>query len=95
MNADSRQAKKALVTLAIETVLLKIGKRPHEEVNSRLYKKYHCYLSDCFENPTYLKDVLQELYGKSSDTIIHSITKELEEFAEQKEIDNFVAVISG
>lgn len=95
MKADSNQAKKALVALSIETVLLKIGKRVYEEVNSRLYENYRCYIPDCFENPEYLKRVLQDLYGKASLNIIQSIKKELEEFAEQKGIDSFITIISG
>lgn len=94
MYANSNQAKKALVSLSIEKVLLTIGKRILDEVNSRLYENYHCYIPDCFENPEYLKRVLQDLYGKASLNIIQSIKKELEEFAEQKGIDNFITVIS-
>jgi len=95
MYADSNQAKKALVSLSIEKVLLTIGKRVLDEVNSRLYENYHCYIPDCFDNPEYLKKVLQDLYGRASLNIIQSIKKELEEFTEQKGIDNFITVISG
>lgn len=95
MYADSNQAKKALVSLSIEKVLLTLGKRVLDEVNSRLYENYHCYIPDCFDNPEYLKKVLQDLYGKASLNIIQSIKKELEEFTEQKGIDNFITIISG
>lgn len=95
MDVNSNQAKKVLVALAIETVLLKMGKRVHDEVNSRLYENYRCYTPECFENPEYLKRVLQDLYGKASANIIQSIRKELEEFAEQRGIDNFITIISG
>lgn len=94
MDVDSNQAKKALVALSIETVLLNMGKKIFDEVNSRLYENYRCYLPDCFENPEYLKRVLEDLYGKASANIIQSIKKELEEFAVQKGIDNFIRVIS-
>ena len=94
MDVDSNQAKKALVALSIETVLLNMGKKIFDEVNSRLYENYRCYLPDCFENPEYLKRVLQDLYGKASANIIQSIKKELEEFAVQKGIDSFIRVIS-
>jgi len=89
------QAKKALVSLAIETVLFKISKRVYDEVNFRLYENYHCYIPDCYENPEYLKRVLQDLYGQSSAHLIASIKKELEEFEAQKGIDNFITVING
>jgi hypothetical protein len=95
MDKNNNKVKKALVALAIEIVLLKIGKLTYNQVISKLYENYNCYLPDCFENPEYLKNVLQDLYGKSSLTIIQSIKKELEDYAEQKGIDTFITVISG
>lgn len=92
---NNNQAKKALVALAIERVLFKMGMRIYDEVNSRLYENYSCYIPDCYENPEYLKSILSDLYGKSSTTIVQSIKKELEEFEEQNGINNFVMVISG
>lgn len=94
VNTNSNQVKKALVALAIETVLLEIGKPTFEEVTGKLYNDYQCYLSDCYEHPEYLKRILQDLYGKSSITIIESIKKQLGEHAIQKGIDAFIAGIS-
>jgi hypothetical protein len=95
VDANSSQARKALVSLAIEKVLLDIGMPTYEEVSHKLYKDYHSYMPDCFENPDYLKRVLQDLYGKSSITMIESIKKQLEEYESQKGIDVFIAGISS
>ena len=94
MHSDSNQARKALVAVSIETVLHKMGKTVYDQVVYRLYEEYHCYLPDCYENPEYLKRVLQDLYGRSASTIIELIKKQLEEFREEKEIDRFVTIIS-
>jgi hypothetical protein len=84
---------KALVTLAIEKTLLGIGKPVYDAVTNRLYKKYHCYTSDCFEKPEYLKAVLKELYGKSYNEIVNSIQEELKEVTSNKKIETFLQVL--
>jgi hypothetical protein len=95
VDISSREARKALIALAIETVLLKMGKPAYDQVIKNLYKEYHCYLPDCYEHPEYLKRILQDLFGRSSINIVESIKKYLGEYAEQKGIDAFITVISG
>ena len=92
---DTNQAKKALVSLAIETVLLEIGKPTYDEVSHKLFKVYKCYLPDCYEHPEYLKKILQDLYGVSTITIFESIKNQLEEFGNQSGVDFFIAGISA
>ncbi len=84
---------KALVALAIEKTLLGIGKPVYDTVRNRLYKKYHCYTSDCFDKPEYLKAVLKELYGESYNEIVNSIQKELKEVTYNKKIGTFLQVL--
>jgi len=93
LDASNYVIRKALVTLAIEEVLTDVNMVVLEEVKRRLYKNYKCYIPDCFDNPQYLKDVLEELYGNSHWTIIESVTKKLSEFDRQKEISSFLTVI--
>ena len=95
MIGDNYKIRKALVTLAIEKSLLAIGKPVYNQVASALKKEYDCYLPDCYEHPEYLKKILQDLFGKSSDTMIESIKNQLEEFAEQNGIKTFIEVICG
>ena len=91
----SNHVKKALVSLAIETMLLEIGKPTYDEVIHKLFKVYKCFIPDCYDHPEYLKKILQDLYGSSSTVIIESIKKQLEEFETQKGVDVFIAGISG
>jgi len=93
MDATNYEIRKALVSLAVEEVLGNISDVVFEEVTRRLYKNYKCYIPDCFDNPQYLKKVLQELYGYSHNTIIESITNKLNEFSRQREISSFLKVI--
>lgn len=91
---NTYKARKALVLLVIEKSLLLIGKPVYDEVVGALKKEYDCYLSDCYEHPEYLKKILQNLFGKSSATMMDSIKNQLEEFAEQNGIKTFIEVIS-
>lgn len=67
----------ALVSVTIEKALLDFGKPLYNEVCSLLYKKYHAFMPDCFEHPEYLRNVLNEIYGKASEAILRNIGKEL------------------
>jgi len=49
-----------------------------------LDKNYHCYLTDCYEHPEYLSEVLKKLYGNSRNDVIESINKKLEEFSNKE-----------
>ena len=84
---------KALVIFAIQKTLIGIGKTVYDTVTNRLYKKYHCYTSDCFEHPEYLMTVLKELYGKSYNEIVNLIQEELKEVASDKKIKTFLQVL--
>lgn len=84
---------KALVVLAIEKTLLDIGKPVYERVIHDLYKKYDCYIPDCFEKPERLKVILKDLYGASYAEIIVSIKQKLDEFTNNERIEEFLQVL--
>ena len=52
--------KKALVALVIQEALLEVSKVMFELVFERLGKDYNCYISDCYNHPEYLKDILKD-----------------------------------
>ena len=86
--------KKALVTVTIEKILLDMGKTVYDKVIEKLNKNYNCYLTDCYENPEYLSETLNELFGNSCRCIMNSIAKQLTEFETKESISRFVKVMN-
>ena len=77
---DNDLVKKALVSLVIETTLLEIEKEMYDKVVHDLYKKYHCYIPDCYEHPEYLNEILKSLYGNAHNVVVEKINKQLRNF---------------
>ena len=78
----------------MESALIEIGKPIYDKVIHELFEKYHCYLTDCYEHPEYLNEILDGLYGNSHEAIVKSIKRQLEEFSNKKPIERFLEVIS-
>jgi hypothetical protein len=53
-------------------------------------EKHHSYLTDCYDHPEYLSDILRELYGNSQNVIMESIKKEWEEFSYKESMERFL-----
>lgn len=92
---NKQHMKKFTVVLAIEEVLEKMGEPVLTQVNSELYSKYHCHLTDCYENPQHLINVLKDLFGESYNIIIESIEKKLEDQIIREPINEFLAIIKS
>ena len=91
---DSVNSKNELVEISIEKALLKIGISALQKTIDTLYDEYHCHLSDCYEHPEYLKNVLRNLFGSAHTVIVESIRKDLEEFTYDKPIEKFLEIIA-
>ena len=76
---SSHNIKKALISFVIEQALLDVGKLTLEEVGNRLYEKHHCYFADCLENPQYLRETLEEMFGSSYKSVTDKIEQRLAE----------------
>lgn len=83
-----------MVTLFIEETLLAIGKPIYDKIAKELETKYHCYFPDCYDHPEYLRDILHELFGDSSRTIIEPIIRKMDEFRGLKNIAHFIEVLN-
>ena len=86
---------KILVIFAIEDVLSNMGKPVLEQVYAKLYSKHHCFITDCYEHPEYLNSILKDLFGDSYESVIKSIEQNLEDFAEQEPVKNFLTKLEG
>lgn len=87
--------KKALVTLVIQEALLEVSKVMFELVFERLVKDYNCYISDCYDHPEYLKDILRDFDDEFYELIVNKIAKKLEKYSYQKPIKEFLTILSG
>lgn len=85
--------RKVLVTLVIEKTLLNFSQQTYDLVAERLLKDYHCYISDCYDNPEYLQRILKDIYGDVHHKIIKSIEEKLQEFSYEKPIEKFLETI--
>ena len=94
MTCSDVAMKKNLVILAIGKTLIDIDSRRYTEVSKLLGEKYGVALSDCYENPKYLREVLEDLYGNSYKFLVNSIKEKLTDFPDHLEISNFLDVLS-
>lgn len=95
MTSDDFLIKKNLVSLTIGKTLIDIDSRRYSEVSKLLDEKYHADISDCYEHPGRLREILQELYGNSSKFMIDSIRDNLSGFPDHAEIAKFLSALSG
>lgn len=94
MDYEKENLMKALVTLSIEKVLLKMGTPVFEKVSNRLQKEYKCYIPDCYTHPEYLENVLKSLFGNSYVAISEGIRDELAEYVHDINIRTLITTIS-
>ena len=90
---DKYKTRKALVSIAIEKSLLKVGNPVYDLVITKLKEKYDCYLPDCYDHPEYLSEILSGLYGNAHKIIVESINSELQEFSGYNGISSFLKII--
>jgi len=94
MTCDDLDMKKNLVILAVGKTLIDIDSRRYTEVSKLLDEKYGIALSDCYENPKCLREVLEDLYGNSYKFLVDSIKEKLLDFPDHLAITNFLDVLS-
>ncbi len=94
-DAFDLDVKKALVTLVIQESLMEVSKVMFELVFERLQKDYSCYISDCYNHPEYLKDILKDFDYEFYELIVNKIAKKLEKLSYQKPIKEFLDILSG
>jgi len=83
---------KALVSLAIEYTLMDCGKDVYHKVVEKLNDN-DFKITDCFDHPEYLNEILKDLFGKSYTKIIHSINIWLDDSASDQLISDFLVAV--
>jgi len=92
-NNDAYQLKKTVVLFVLRQSLLESGREAFEMVNRSLFEKYRCEISDCFEKPEYLVDVLKYVYDGSYTAVVESMKRSLDKFAQEGAIKEFLEKI--
>ncbi|HEV2193380.1 MAG TPA: hypothetical protein VGR54_07180 [Nitrosopumilaceae archaeon] len=95
MLANPIDARRALVIVAIEKTLLDTSRFTYDQVQDMLYYKYHCYFANCVDHPEYLIDILREVLGNSFVNVVKSIHNNLEEFAYQQPVSEFLVALGA
>lgn len=85
--------RKDVTIFVLKQTLLETGIEEFEMVERSLYEKYRYELSDCFENPECLSDVLRYVYDGSYAKIVESIGQKLDRFAQEVGIKEFLEKI--
>jgi class 3 adenylate cyclase len=81
---------KSMVKSAIEQALLDMGTPVLDTTSSRLFNKYNCLLSTCYEKPEYLRETLMDMFGNAHTGIVETIKSNLGDHIQQKPIMDFV-----
>src|SRR5574338_1164095 len=92
-SSKNHESNKEMVTLAMDLALVKLGGMAFDEVRNRLHTKYQCVVTDCYEHPEYLKDVLVEIFGDASKVITESIRDDLKGISYDPGIEQFLKVL--
>ncbi|MDH2908316.1 MAG: hypothetical protein PXX83_09515 [Candidatus Nitrosotalea sp.] len=87
----SDQTKKVFVDIAIQKALLESGSVSLQRVSNRLFEIYHSHLSDCYDNPEYLREVLKDVFGESNTVIVDAIKTRLQSVSYHKQVEVFLS----
>lgn len=92
-SSKNHERNKDLMVSIIDLALVKIGGAAFDQVRDRLYTKYHCFVTDCYEHPEYLKDVLMEIFGDCSKVVIESIKNDFRKISPDPGIEPFLKIM--
>jgi len=80
--------KVALISY-VELVLMRKGDVNYHRVLAKLDALYDCKITDCYDNPEYLKTVLKDVYKEEYHSVVSQIRSYLGELEDDPEIIDF------
>jgi len=92
---ELEKMQKTLVTLAVKNTLLELGMEELDKVMTMLQKDFNATLDDCYENPEYLKQVLEDLYGDSYQDILNSLKANMKEISMKSFSTDFMHALNN
>jgi hypothetical protein len=87
--------RKAALMSCIELVLMRRSNTDYHLVQARLNAICNRNLSNCYDYPKYLRDILKDVYKENYSSIIDEIKLELGDLIEEKDIANFLKIMQG
>lgn len=92
---EERLLWKTQVSISIENTLREIGKFEFKKVLDILKENYNVSLSDCYDNPKFLKQALKDLFGNSYGSIIATIEQNLDGLVLMEPVHEFLTVMKN
>jgi len=92
---ELEKMEKTLVTLAVKNTLLELGMEELDKVMIMLQKDFNATLDDCYENPEYLKQVLEDLYGDSYQDILNSLKANMKDISMKSFSTDFMHALNN
>lgn len=86
---------KTQVSISVENTLREIGKFEFRKILDMLKENYNVSLSDCYDNPEFLKKILKDLFGNSYESIIATLEKNLDGLVLLEPIKEFLTVMKN
>jgi len=86
---------KTQVSISVENTLREIGKFEFKKILDMLKENYNVSLSDCYDNPEFLKKILKDLFGNSYESIIAILEKNLDGLVLLEPIKEFLTIMKN
>ena len=86
---------KTQVSISIENTLREIGKFEFRKVLDTLKENYNISISDCYDNPQFLKQTLKDLFGNSYNSIIATIEQNLDGLVLMEPVNEFLTIMKN
>ena len=86
---------KTQVSISVESTLREIGKFEFRKILDMLKKNYNVTLSDCYDNPEFLKKILKDLFGNSYESIIATLEKNLDGLVLMEPVNEFLTIMKN
>lgn len=94
MNHTNDLMYREVLVSVIEKALCDIGTPLYHKVVEVLKNEYNCEISDCYEHPEYLSQILEKFFGDVQNVIIDSINREFENITKNTTLDRFLITIN-
>ena len=93
--SEEKSLWKTQVSISVENTLREIGKFEFRKVLYTLKENYNVSLSECYDNPQFLKQTLKDIFGNSYGSIIATIEQNLDGLVLMKPVNEFLTIMKN